>query len=94
MRVQSITGTTTFTIRVPPDIKRRLDQLAKATSRTRSWLAADAVASYVMQQNWQLAEIEEGIKDADAGRVVPQEDVKRWLDSWGTDHEQTPPTCK
>ena len=94
MRAQQADSTTTFTIRVPVDVKRRLDKLAKSTSRTRSWLAADAVAGYVEQQHWQLAEIEEGIKDADAGRVVPHEDVKRWLNSWGTDNEQAPPACK
>lgn len=89
-----MSSTTTFTIRVPTIIKRRLDNLAKATSRTRSWLAADAVATYVTEQDWQLAEIERGIKDADAGRVVPHEEVKRWLNSWGADNEKTPPVCK
>jgi predicted transcriptional regulator len=86
--------TTTFTIRVPGDVKRRLEKLAKATSRTRSWLAADAVATYVAEQEWQLAEIEEGIKDAATGRVVAHEDVKRWLNSWGIDSEKDPPKCK
>ncbi len=74
-------------------MKRRLEKLAKATSRTRSWLAADAVATYVVEQEWQLAEIEEGIKDSEAGRVIPHQDVNRWLNSWGTDNEEAPPTC-
>ena len=94
MRTQETGHTTTFTVRVPINVKRRLDKLAKATRRTRSWLAADAVAGYVEQQHWQLVEIEEGIKDADAGRIVPHEDVKRWLNSWGTDNEQAPPAGK
>ena len=93
MRAQTL-QTTTFTIRVPVDVKRRLEKLAKATHRTRSWLAADAVASYVEQQQWQLAEIEAGIKDADTERVIPHKDVKRWLNSWGTDNERKPPTCE
>ena len=87
-------STTTFTIRVPEDVKRRLEKLAKATSRTRSWLAADAVTAYVAQQEWELGEIEEGIKDLEAGRVVPHEDVKRWLNSWATDNETNAPPCK
>ena len=29
--------------------------------------------------------------DAAAGRVVPHEDVARWLASWGTPHETPPP---
>lgn len=94
MRTQRANRTTTFTIRVPVEVKSRLDMLAKATSRTRSWLAADAVAAYVADQDWQLAEIEEGIKDADAGRIVAHEEVKRWLNSWGADNEQAPPECR
>ncbi len=26
----------------------------------------------------------EGLADADAGRLIPHEDVAAWLDSWGT----------
>ncbi len=94
MRTHPALDSTTFTIRVPVDVKRRLDKLAKATHRTRSWLAADAVASYVEQQQWQLAEIETGINDANAGRVLPHEDIKGWINSWGTDNEQAPPKCE
>lgn len=94
MRIQTTGATTTFTIRVPTEVKRRLDKLAKATSRTRSWLAAEAVAAYVSEQDWQLTEVEAGLKDADSGRVVAHEDVKRWLNSWGADNEQEPPACR
>jgi predicted transcriptional regulator len=94
MRTQNTNVTTTFTIRVPAEVKRRLDRLAKATSRSRSWLAADAVANYVVEQDWQLAEIDEGVGDADAGRVVAHAEVRRWLSSWGAGNEQDPPACK
>ncbi len=39
------------------------------------------------------AAVEDGIADADAGRTVPYEDVRRWLLSWGTDRELPPPEC-
>ena len=86
--------TATFTVRVPVDLKRRLDQLAKAADRSRSWLATDALQHYVEDQQWQLAEIEAGMQDADAGRVVPHEKVERWLKSWGGKRKRLPPTCK
>lgn len=35
----------------------------------------------------------EGETDADAGRVVPYEDVKAWLESWGTNYELPRPKC-
>jgi len=31
--------------------------------------------------------------DAAAGRVVSHEAVRRWLMSWGTEHELPPPKC-
>lgn len=33
----------------------------------------------------------EGLADIEAGRVVPHEDVARWLDTWGTPDETPPP---
>lgn len=35
--------------------------------------------------------VREGIADADAGRTVPYEKIRRWLLSWGTDKELPPP---
>ena len=87
-------STATFTIRVPVDLKKRIDQLAKASDRSRSWLAADALRHYVDDQQWQLAEIEAGLQDAEAGRVVPHEKVERWLESWGSKRKLRPPACK
>jgi predicted transcriptional regulator len=87
-------ATTTLTIRVPEDLKRRLDQLAKAADRSRSWLAADALRHYVEDQQWQLAEIESGMRDAAGGRVIPHEKVERWLKSWGGKRKLRPPSWK
>jgi predicted transcriptional regulator len=33
----------------------------------------------------------EGKADADAGRVVPHEEVAKWLATWGTPEEQPAP---
>lgn len=40
------------------------------------------------------AAVREGIADAREGRTVPYEEVRRWLLSWGTDEEWTPPECR
>lgn len=37
------------------------------------------------------AAVNEGLADAEAGRVVPYEKVRRWLLSWGTENELPPP---
>ena len=86
-------SSTTITIRLPVAVRRRLDRLARATARSRSFLAADAIADYVKTQEWQLQRIREGLASVKAGRVVPHEEVEKWLDSWGADHELPPPKC-
>ncbi len=43
---------------------------------------------------WQFAAIEEGLRDADAGRVVPHEDVVAWVESWGRSDERPMPECE
>ena len=35
----------------------------------------------------------QGLADIEAGRVVPHEDVARWLDTWGTPDEAPPPAA-
>ena len=85
--------TATFTIRIPQEVKKRLDQLAKASDRSRSWLAADALRHYLEDQQWQVVEIEAGLQDAGAGRLVPREQVELWLKSWGNKRKDRPPVC-
>ena len=58
----------TLTIRVDTETKRRLEQLAKATDRPRSYLAAEAIRQYVELNEWQIQEIQQAVVEADATR--------------------------
>ncbi|HUU14119.1 MAG TPA: CopG family ribbon-helix-helix protein [Terriglobia bacterium] len=86
--------TATLTVRVPIQLKSRLEGLAKSTAHNRSRLAVEALESYVEEQEAQLARIDQGIRDADAGRVVPHKAVKRYLQSWSGKRKLPPPVCK
>ena len=86
-------GTTILAVRVPVKLKNRLEGLARSTASSRSRLAAEALESYVDEQESQLARIDQGIRDADAGRVVPHEEVKRYLQSWGRKRKLPLPVC-
>ncbi len=86
--------TATLTVRVPIKLKTRLERLAKSTASNRSRLAVGALQSYVDEQESQLARIDQGIRDADAGRVVSHEEVKRYLQSWRSNRKLPPPQCK
>lgn len=67
------------TLRLDPEVRERLDKLAKATSRSRAALAAEAVIQYIDLNEWQIAAIEEGVRDADAGHFIDHARLKsKW----------------
>ncbi len=76
---------TTVTTRIDEETQSRLDQLAKATDRSRSWLVADAIRRYVEEEGWQVAAIEEGVRQAEAGDFATEDEVKAAFAEWGVD---------
>ena len=76
---------TTVTTRIDEETQSRLDQLAKATDRSRSWLVADAIRRDVEEEGWQVAAIEEGVRQADAGDFATEDEVKAAFAEWGVD---------
>ena len=87
------TRSTTFSIRLKPEIRKRLAKLAKASGRSSNFLISDAVESYVANQERMLAEIRQADRQIKSGHYVRHEDMKAWLLSWGTNHELPPPKC-
>lgn len=83
--------TTTLSVRIDTQTKKRLEALAKRARRSKSFLAAEAIAAFVEAESWQLDEIQVGINELDAGRGVPHEDVANWLRSWGRKRERKAP---
>ena len=59
-----------LTLRVDTKTKAKLDKLAKATRRSKSFLAAEAIERYLEIEAWQIKEIKQAIKEADAGDFV------------------------
>jgi predicted transcriptional regulator len=87
------TQSTTLSIRLKPEVKKRLARLAKASGRSSNFLISDAVESYVADQERMLAEIRQADRQVKSGHYVRNEDMKAWLLSWGTDRELPPPKC-
>jgi predicted transcriptional regulator len=83
--------TTNLSIRIDADTKKRLEALAKRSRRSKSFLAAEAIAAFVEAESWQLDEIQIGIKGLDKGPGVPHNDVTNWLRSWGRKRERRAP---
>lgn len=87
------TQSTTFSIRLKPEIKKRLAKLAKDSGRSSNFLISDAVESYVSDQERMLAEVRKAEGQVRSGHYVRQADMKAWLLSWGTSQELPPPKC-
>ena len=54
-----------MTIRLDDDVYDRLDVLAEATQRSKSFLAAEAVRAFVETNEWQVGEIQAALKEAE-----------------------------
>jgi len=77
-------GSTTLTVRVTPQVKRRLESVALRVRRSKSFLAAEAIEEFLAVQEWQIAAVKEGIAAADRGNFVQHEDVRSWAASLGS----------
>jgi predicted transcriptional regulator len=67
------------TLRLDPETRERLDRLAKNTERSRSALAAEAVRLFVDLNEWQIAAIENGVREAEASRFIDHAKLKaKW----------------
>ena len=67
---------TITSIRLPDELRRKIERLAQATGRSKSFLMQEAIAQYVENESWQLTQIEEGIRADDAGEHVPPAEME------------------
>jgi len=64
------------TARIGVALKAKLDALARRTKRSKSHLAAEAIAAYVALNEWQIEEIAAGVAELDAGETVSEEEAE------------------
>lgn len=83
--------TQTVSIRVRSDKVDRLERLAKATDRPRSWHVEQALDAYLDVQAWQIEQIEKGMAELKAGKGIPHETIKEWASSLGKRKQRKPP---
>lgn len=73
--------TTTITVRIPVETKLKLDRLADAARRSRSFLAGEALTAYSERELEIMEAILRGVADAESGRVVPHDEAMAELRS-------------
>lgn len=71
-----------ITFRTDKNTKDAIDKIAKSKQRDRSFIIKEAVAAYLDLHQWQVDHINEGIKQADEGQFVDDEQVDALFKSW------------
>ena len=77
--------TTTMTVRLSQELKVKLERLAASTKRSKSYLAAEAIAEYVDANAWQVEKADAG------GPFVSNGDATRYLDALSRGENPDPP---
>jgi len=73
---------TTMTIRIDEHTKNQLGKLAESSKRSKSFLAAEAIKTYIEVNEWQMQEIEAALIEADAGQFASDTEVQAVIEKW------------
>jgi len=71
-----------LTLRLDGGLTGKLDKLARAMRRSRSFLAAEAIRDYLALNSWQVEEIHKALAEADRGEFAAESEVKRVAKKW------------
>ncbi len=80
-----------LSVRLPPNVKLQVDEIARRTRRSRSFIINEAVSSYVQAQADYAQEITEAIESAESGIGHSKEQVFSWLDEWSDGNKRPLP---
>ena len=69
-------ATITVGARVPREMRDELDRLVKTTGRNRNALVEEALRRFIEAERWQLADIEAGLREAEAGDFAADEEMQ------------------
>jgi RHH-type transcriptional regulator, rel operon repressor / antitoxin RelB len=68
--------TTVLTTRIDAALRAKLETLARSTRRSKSFLAAEAIAAYVELNEWQIGEITAAIEELDSGEALSEKQAE------------------
>ena len=77
----------TISFRIDADKVAQLDSIAKAMDRDRSYLLNEAVESYLLEQQRFAAMVQEGLRAAEKGELIDDEEVAAMVDVWEADEQ-------
>jgi len=73
-------GSAPISIRVPADVLEKLDRIAAAIDRPRSWVCLRAIRRYLADEGAEILDVQQGIAELDRGEGMPFDDVMAELE--------------
>jgi RHH-type transcriptional regulator, rel operon repressor / antitoxin RelB len=72
-----------ITVRLDEETVAFLDKLGEVEDRDRSYLVRKAVSNFVELHRWQIEQIEQAVKEADAGLFLSDEETEAFMQELG-----------
>ena len=81
-------------IRLNSDVEEPLEELALKLDRSKNYIINQAIKEYVARQSMEderWRDTLNALESVKSGKTVNEREVFAWLQSWGSEEEQTPP---
>jgi predicted transcriptional regulator len=78
-------GMIATTIRIDGEILGRVDGLAEALSRSRSWVINQAIERFLDYEEWYVKEVKDGLTEVERGEIATDKEAAAKFRKWGAD---------
>lgn len=84
-------------LKIDDALKTRVQNLASQRRRSAHWIMLEAIQQYVdreeARESFQQEALASWAAYQETGRHLSGQEVRVWLDTWGTDEEKAVPEC-
>ncbi|MCK4161566.1 MULTISPECIES: CopG family ribbon-helix-helix protein [Burkholderiaceae] len=84
-------------LKIDDELKARVQHLASLRDRSPHWIMREAIKLYVEREEARESFKQEALASwtayQETGRHLTGQEVRTWLETWGTDHETGLPEC-
>ena len=85
------------TVKLDDELKSRIQHLADLRQRSAHWIMCEAIRDYVdreeAMESFKQEALASWIAYQETGRHLTGQEVRDWLNSWGTEKETKIPKC-
>ena len=81
-------------VRLNTDVIAPLEELSQRLDRSRNYIINQAIREFVARQAMEDSlwnDTLEALESVKSGQTVPEDEVKDWLESWGSENEKSTP---